>query len=54
MSDKIRTTFYLTSETKDKLRKYAYLINKKHTTIVEEILNKELTRLIDEVESNSK
>lgn len=51
MSEKIRTTFYLSKDTKEKLRKYAFLVDEKYTDIIENILNKELTRLISEYEN---
>ncbi len=52
MDEKIRVGIYVTQDTKDKMRKYSYLSNKKYVEFMDEILNKELTKLINELEEN--
>jgi len=50
MSEKIRTTIFLTKENRQLLKKAAYLLDKKQTDIMNDVLKEKLEVLINEIE----
>ena len=50
MSEKIRTTIYLTKENRQLLKKVAYLLDKPQTEIMNEVLKEKLEVIVDEIE----
>ncbi len=50
MGDKVRATFYISNETKEKIRKYSYLANKKYAEFMDNVINYGIDKLLHELE----